>query len=38
MTVDLQKVRWRGMDWFDLVENRERWQEPVNAVMNFQVP
>jgi hypothetical protein len=36
--MDLQKVGWRGMDWIDLAEDRERWRELVNAVMNFRVP
>jgi hypothetical protein len=31
--LDLQKVGWRGMDWFVLAEDRERWQALVNAVM-----
>jgi hypothetical protein len=28
----------RGMDWIDLAESRDRWWEPVNAVMNLRVP
>jgi hypothetical protein len=36
--IDLQKVRWKGMDWIDLSEHRERWRELASAVMNFQVP
>jgi len=36
--MDLQKVGWRGMDWIDLAEDRDRWLELANAVMNFQVP
>jgi len=36
--MDLQKVEWRGMDWFALAEDRERWQALANAVMIFWVP
>jgi hypothetical protein len=25
------------MDWIDLVQERDRWQDLVNAVMNFWV-
>jgi hypothetical protein len=27
-----------GMDWFDLAQDRDRWQALVNAVMKLQVP
>ena len=27
-----------GMDWIKLAQNRDRWRELVNAVMNLQVP
>ena len=27
-----------GVDWIDLVEDRDRWQAIVNAVMNLWVP
>jgi hypothetical protein len=35
--MDLQAVRW-GMDWYDLDQNRNRWQALVNAVMKFPFP
>ena len=35
--VDLQEVNG-GKDWIDLAQNRDRWQTPVSAVMNFCVP
>jgi hypothetical protein len=36
--MDLQEVGWGGLDWFDLDQNRDRWQALVNVVMNLQVP
>jgi hypothetical protein len=35
--IDLQEVRWRRMDWIDLVRDKESWQTFVNAVMNLGV-
>jgi hypothetical protein len=26
----------RGKDWFNLAQDRDRWQAPVNVVMNFR--
>jgi len=36
--VNLQEVRWGGMDWLDLGRNRCRWCVLVNAAMSFRVP
>jgi hypothetical protein len=27
-----------GMDWIELAEDRDRWQDLVNAIMNLRVP
>jgi hypothetical protein len=35
--MDRQEVEWRGMDWIDLAQDRDRWQALVNAVMNLRV-
>jgi hypothetical protein len=35
---DLWEVGWAGMDWIDLVEDRDRWWAVVNVVMNPKVP
>jgi hypothetical protein len=36
--MDLQEVGWRGMNWIDLAEDRDRWGTLVNAVMNPRIP
>jgi hypothetical protein len=33
--IGLQGMRWEGMDWNDLRQDRDRWRAVVNAVMNL---
>jgi hypothetical protein len=36
--MDLREIGWDGMDWIDLVQDRDQWRVVVNAVMNVRVP
>jgi hypothetical protein len=36
--IDLREIRWGGVDWIDLAQDRDQWKALVNAVMNLQVP
>jgi hypothetical protein len=38
LKVDLQEVEYGGVDWIELVQDRDRWPEFVNVVMKFWVP
>ena len=35
--MDIQEVRFWGMDWIDLAQDRDRWRARVTAVMNLRV-
>jgi hypothetical protein len=36
--MDFKEIGWKGMDWIDLAEDREKWRELLNVVMNLGVP
>jgi hypothetical protein len=36
--IDLREIGWDGMDWIDLVQDRDQWMVLANTVMNLRVP
>jgi hypothetical protein len=36
--MDLRDIKWDGMDWIDVAQNRDQWMALVNTVMNLRVP
>jgi hypothetical protein len=36
--IDLREIRWDGVDWIDLAQDRDQWRALVNTAMNLQVP
>jgi hypothetical protein len=36
--MDLAEIGWSGVDWIGLVQDRDKWGAPVNAVTNTWVP
>jgi hypothetical protein len=36
--MDLREIGWDGMDWIDLVQDRDQWRALVDTVMNLRVP
>jgi hypothetical protein len=36
--MDLREIRWDGVDWVDLAQDRDQWRALVNMVMNLRVP
>jgi hypothetical protein len=36
--IDLREIRWDGVNWINLAEDRDKWRALVNTVMNLRVP
>jgi hypothetical protein len=36
--MNFREVGWDGMDWIDLVQDKDQWRALVSTVMNLRVP
>jgi hypothetical protein len=36
--MDLLEMGWGSVDWIGLAQDRDKWRDLVNAVMNLRVP
>jgi hypothetical protein len=36
--INFKAIGWKGVDWFDLAHDMDRWRALVNAVMNLRFP
>jgi hypothetical protein len=36
--MDFREIGWNGMDWIELVQDRDQWRALVNTVLNHLVP
>jgi hypothetical protein len=36
--MDLREIKWDGMDWIGLAQDRDQWRALVNTLMNLRVP
>jgi len=35
--MDVKELRWEGVDWMNLAQNRDHWRALVNTVTNLRI-
>jgi hypothetical protein len=36
--MDLREMGWNGVDWIDMVQDRDQWRALLNTVLKLRVP
>jgi hypothetical protein len=36
--MNLKEIGWGGMDWINLLQDRDQWRALVNTAMNLRAP
>jgi hypothetical protein len=36
--MDLREIKWNGVNWIDMAQDRDQWRALVNTVLNLRVP
>jgi hypothetical protein len=36
--MDLEEIKWDGVDWIDVAQDRDQWMALVNTVLNLRIP
>jgi hypothetical protein len=36
--MDLREIEWVGVDWIDMVHNRDQWRALVDTVLKLWIP
>jgi hypothetical protein len=36
--MDLKEIGWDGVDWIEMVQDRDQWRALVNTILNLRVP
>jgi hypothetical protein len=37
-TMDFREIKWDGMDWINMVEDKVQWRALMHTVLNLRVP
>jgi hypothetical protein len=36
--IHFREIGWKGVDWIDIVQDRDQWKALVNTVLNLRFP